>query len=77
MSWQVLFEQVQDTIQANAKLYEQKMDDYEEDIDNLKMEIDKQIIGIMTRDNDIKELKARLADALSSVPNSSYSSRDG
>lgn len=63
------FEQVQDTIQANAKLYEQKMDDYEEDIDNLKMEIDKQIIGIMTRDNDIKELKARLADAESARQN--------
>lgn len=59
------FEQVQETIQANAKLYEQKMDDYEEDIEKLKVEIDKQIVGIMTRDNDIKELKARLAKAKS------------
>jgi len=63
------FEQVQDTIQANAKLYEQKMDDYEEDIENLKAEIDKQIIEIMTRDNDIKELKASLANAKSSSEN--------
>jgi len=65
----IAFEQVQETIQANTRLYEQKMDDYEEDIEQLKHEIVKQITGIMSRDNDIKELKARIAAAESQNEN--------
>ena len=57
------FEIVQDTMESNAKLYEEKMDEYEEDIEQLKAEITRQIMGIVSRDNDIKELKAKLSAA--------------
>lgn len=61
------FEQVQETIQSNTRLYEQKMDDYEDDIETLKSEIDKQMTGIMSRDFDIQELKAKLEAAESQL----------
>ena len=52
------FEAVQSTIKSNTKLYQQRMIEYEEDIDALKVEINKQLEGVINRDNDIKELKA-------------------
>ena len=67
------FEQVQETIQSNTKLYEQKMDDYEDDIETLKSEIDKQITGIMSRDNDIQELKVKLEAAESQLQDKNLS----
>jgi len=68
------FEQVQATIQSNTRLYEQKMDDYEDDIEKLKSEINKQITGIMTRDYDIKELNGKLEAAESQLQDENLSS---
>jgi chromosome segregation ATPase len=61
--WAAAFEQVQETIQTNTRLYDEKMDDYEDDIEQLKTEIVKQITGIMSRDNDIRQLEEKITVA--------------
>ena len=52
------FETVQYSIQTNTKLYESKLEEYENEIAMLTEEIQKQLTGVMIRENDIKELKA-------------------
>lgn len=58
------FEIVQNTIQENKQLYESKLVEYEDDIAMLKEEVEKQLTGVMIRDNDIKELKAALEEVM-------------